>query len=294
MTAVDQHTLEIRQIAAQGFHVIKGVDTGPANTSPGDQPDAEAGTQVLLHSSDQLTIGRRVTPDADQLIFTTQNNDDVITLQKYAAKSLGTHVLINGKSRTTLPSTTLLIEINDEKFCIIPASQDQILVIITRGGSDFVQIDDGIESPIVVDTGEGNDYIVSAASTANFSTGPGDDSVTVFQGSSHIETGPGDDMILAKFCADITAYGGPGNDEIVAGGTSFIDGGEGNDSIVGGKGHSILIGGPGDDSIEAGTSSNVIFAGEGSNDVTQLKPNDTTYHNATTELSMKLPASPGK
>jgi hypothetical protein len=294
MTAVNPYEAEIHQLESQGVHVIYGTDRGspPLPALDAEHAAVREGVQALLHSSSQLTIERRLAPHADQLVFTTRNDDDVITLRRHVPGALETLVATRARSRTSLPSTTVLIEINHEKYCIIPASKEQALVFITQGGTDVVQIDDGIESPIIVDSGEGDDFIISAAPFAHFSTGPGDDSVTVFQGSSHIETGPGDDMIQAKFDAYITAYGGPGDDEIVAGGASFIDGGAGNDAIVGGKGHSILSGGPGDDNIEAGASSNVIFAAEGRNEVTLLKPDDMTYHSLLSELAIKLPTSP--
>ena len=293
MTIAGQYELEINQITAQGFQIIHGAAWGqrPVPPSNNEHPDAQGSIEVLLHSSNQLTIERRVSADAAQLIVTTQDHDDVIVLRKYVPEAGAIHTIAVNRSHTALPSTTVTLEVNDAKYCIIPATRDQALVFITQGGSDVVQIDDRIENSVIVDTGEGNDFVISTAPLANISTGPGHDSVTVFQGSSHIETGPGDDMILAKFDANITAYGGPGDDEIVAAGASFIDGGDGNDFIIGGHGHSILSGGPGDDYIEAGDATNVIFAGEGRNEVTLLKPDDMTYHSLLTELSIKFPTS---
>lgn len=294
MTAISLLEIAIHHLKSQGYQIIYGTDTGPHSASHINtgHPPEKGSTQVVLHSSDQVVIERRMTPDADQLVFTTQNHDDTLSLRKYMPSPLGNDVfpaLVRGAS---LPPTTLLLEVNHEKYCILPATKDQALVFITQGGRDFLQIGDDIQSPIIVDSGDDADHIISAASLTTILTGPGDDSVSVFAGSNHIETGPDDDLILANHDACITAYGGPGDDEIIGAGASFIDGGEGNDSIAGGHAHSILSGGPGNDSIEAGASSNVIFTGEGADSVTLIKPDDMTYHNMLSELAVKFPTSP--
>ncbi|MBF6030175.1 hypothetical protein ICY20_20685 [Pseudomonas sp. P115] len=285
MSIAGQYELEIGQITAQGFKVIQGAGTAPGPVPPVIQGSVE----VLLHSSNQLTIARRVSTDADQLIFTTLNHDDIVVLRKYVPEAAKIHAIPLSRSHTALPLTTLTLEVNDEKYCIIPATRHQVLVFITQGGSDVVQIDDRIENPVMVDSGDGDDFVISAATSAKIVTGAGNDSVTVFKGANHIDAGPGDDLIQAKFDADITAYGGPGNDEIAGGRHSFIDGGNDNDLIIGGHGHSILIGGPGDDDIEAGDTTNVIITGDAKDKVTLLKPDDIMLHNYQTAPVTKLP-----
>lgn len=294
MATASQLEAAIHHLESQGYQVIYGANTGPHYASHIDtgHPPEKGSIQVVLHASNQVVIERRRTPDADQLVFTTQNHDDTLSLRNYVPTPLGNDVFAAQAQGASLPPTALLLEINHEKYCIIPATNDQALVFITQGGTDFLQIGDDIQSPIIVDSGEDDDIIISAASLATILTGPGNDTVSVFAGSNHIETGADDDMILANHDACITAYGGPGDDEIIGAGASFIDGGEGNDSIAGGHAHSILSGGPGDDSIQAGASSNVIFTGEGADSVTLIKPDDMTYHSLLSELTIQLPTSP--
>jgi Ca2+-binding RTX toxin-like protein len=69
----------------------------------------------------------------------------------------------------------------------------------------------------------------------------------------------GIDRMIALLC--------DGDDSITVGGSitlpSRIDGGQGNDTIVGGGGPSVLLGGIGDDSITGGKGRNVIIGGIG-------------------------------
>ena len=177
MTIIGQYELEIRQITDQGFQVIQGAGRGPTPAPLTDNPSRGQGSnEVRLHSSNQLTIVRRASADADQLIFTTRDDDDIIVLRKYVPESAKTHTIALSRSHTALPSTTLTLEVNDEKYCIIPATRHQVLVFITQGGSDVVQIDDRIENPVIVDSGDGDDFVISSAPNANISTGPGNDS----------------------------------------------------------------------------------------------------------------------
>jgi Ca2+-binding RTX toxin-like protein len=68
------------------------------------------------------------------------------------------------------------------------------------------------------------------------------------------------------------AYGGNGNDMIVAGAAgggsalsthSELYGGPGNDILVGGTGNSILVGGPGNNQLFAGTGTDYLIGGVG-------------------------------
>src|SRR5450830_614997 len=102
MTAVNPYEAEIHQLESQGVHVIYGTDRGspPLPALDAEHAAVREGVQALLHSSSQLTIERRLAPHADQLVFTTRNDDDVITLRRHVPGALETLVATRARSIT--------------------------------------------------------------------------------------------------------------------------------------------------------------------------------------------------
>gem|GEM_PF-946436 len=296
---------EMHELQRRGVYFIFG-DLRGAEHSLHINNEVQGGrgnfTTYPVRATDHVTIEIRKSPHAHQLVFITQDRHDNLVLRHKDAHEmdrlqsvapnpdidLGTQP--TGLGVPFFPDITLMLEINDELYCILPA-YNQTLVFITQGGNDQF-IADNIDTPIIVNTGEGDDRIISAASITSFYTGAGNDDVIVHGGSNYIDTGEGDDDVTAGKEARITVYAGPGDDDVMGGGFSFIDGGQGNDDITGGTGHNILSGGPGNDHIKAGPSSNVIFTGQGKRDlVTALKPDDITYHTSHSTLLVNCPTS---
>lgn len=297
---------EMHEMQRRGVYFIFG-DLRGAEHSLHINNEVQGGrgnfTTYPVRATDHVTIEIRKSPHAHQLVFITQNRHDNLVLRRKDAHEMDRLQFVApnpdidlGSQPTGLgvpffPGITLMLEINDEHYCIIPA-YNQALVFITQGGNDRLHIADNIDTPIIVNTGEGDDSIISAASIASFYTGAGNDTVIVHGGSNYIDTGEGDDDVTASKEARITVYAGPGDDDVMGGGFSFIDGGQGNDDITGGPGHNILSGGPGSDHIKAGPSSNVIFTGQGTRDlVTALKPHDITYHTTHSTLAINCPTT---
>ncbi|MEL7237711.1 MAG: hypothetical protein AAGK78_02525, partial [Planctomycetota bacterium] len=80
-----------------------------------------------------------------------------------------------------------------------------------------------------------------------------------------IAGGDGDDTFDASG-VDVTVIidGGAGNDTIIGGSaTDFLNGGEGDDSLVGGDSGDLLLGGAGNDNIDAGNGNDVVGGGDG-------------------------------
>jgi Ca2+-binding RTX toxin-like protein len=69
-----------------------------------------------------------------------------------------------------------------------------------------------------------------------------------------VDGGDGNDVLLGTANAD-TIAGGKGNDYIFAGG--------GNDSVSGGDGNDVIIGGKGNDTIRGGAGNDVLIGAEG-------------------------------
>ncbi|MFL6663818.1 MAG: calcium-binding protein [Rhizobacter sp.] len=108
------------------------------------------------------------------------------------------------------------------------------------------------------DLGAGNDVFVCADDVwANITVygGSGNDYLRGAEGNDHIFGGAGDDIIIGQFGNNVLS-GGDGNDKIWGDGTLF--GGKGNDELRALWGQAdILMGGDGDDLLVGTTSRNV-------------------------------------
>jgi len=227
-------------------------------------------TYRLSAENDPVLIERKIVstpynprhPPLDYLIFTTGDSADSV--------------------RVHCPREQLIVDINHDRYLINPAASEQILVIRTGGGPDRVTVDEQVKIRIIVETADGDDVIHSEGAETRIHAGKGDDFITTGEGKAYIEAGEGNDMIFVE--GDATVYGGAGNDHISA--TASLDdsrhllnGGQGNDLLIGGRGHSILSGNDGDDSILAGVGTNTIYTGEGRDTVMLIKPTDNVFSN---------------
>jgi hypothetical protein len=87
-----------------------------------------------------------------------------------------------------------------------------------------------------------------------------------------IDGGNGNDELLGGAGAE-TLLGGNGNDLLVGGGAGTLSGGNGDDTVAGGPGAETLLGGNGDDSIDGNKGNDVAFMGNG-NDTFVWDPGD--------------------
>jgi Ca2+-binding RTX toxin-like protein len=93
--------------------------------------------------------------------------------------------------------------------------------------------------------------------------------------------GGGDNIVLDESSAvtpiPAQIHGGNGNDIITTLGAepSFIDGGNGADSIQAGNGNNVIRGGNGPDTISVGTGNNIVLGGNGRNVINGSLGNDT-------------------
>jgi Ca2+-binding RTX toxin-like protein len=96
------------------------------------------------------------------------------------------------------------------------------------------------------------------------------------------------DFAVSSF-ARILAYGMGGNDQItVQNGitkNAFLDGGDGNDTVVGGYGHDVVFGGAGADNVGGNRGRDMLFGGTGADSVSGGADSDlliggTTAHDA--------------
>jgi Ca2+-binding RTX toxin-like protein len=91
------------------------------------------------------------------------------------------------------------------------------------------------------------------------------------------------DLSAAGDIEELAIQGLGGNDRLeVVPGTVFrknliLDGGEGNDTLIGGGGRDILKGGPGDDKLFGGGNDDVLYGDEGRDELDGGADNDTIY-----------------
>lgn len=180
----------------------------------------------------------------------------------------------------------LQLYVGQALYRIKPSSQKQVMVLNTREGADTLYVADGLENPVVIHSGPGNDYLCVGGRHTTLLTGKGNDTIKITSGICNLDAGSGDDSIHISSTATTRIYAGDGDDRVQTGsGLGFIDGGPGHDVITGGSGHNILSGGDGNDVINAGTGTHVIYPGLGHDLVNRLKPIDTVYSQADTTMA---------
>lgn len=159
-------------------------------------------------------------------------------------------------------------------------------VILAQAGNDTVQ---GGLGDDVADGGSGNDYVRGGSNNDILAGGGGNDIVAGESGNDHVDGGQGDDVLLggayfvmgnavAETGNDLV-LGGTGHDWVfgdswsqanpfdfgIGGGNDTLDGGAGDDLVVGQAGDDTLHGGAGDD-VLSGRQGNDFASGGADND----------------------------
>lgn len=154
------------------------------------------------------------------------------------------------------------------------ASSDTI--VITRDGDRIVvSMDAGVDVP---GTGNGthpldqqdafvSEFDLGKVRSIRVLAGDGNDNITL--GSdlgvpTFVDAGDGNDSVIG---GDITVFGGPGNDYIVGSiGADYLDGGAGDDILLGLEGNDTLFGGLDNDQIFGGPGDNSVAQASGDGD----------------------------
>jgi Ca2+-binding RTX toxin-like protein len=116
-----------------------------------------------------------------------------------------------------------------------------------------------------IDSGDGNDLIMSTGGHADVHAGAGADIIFTYNGHNFVDGGDGNDIITVGG-HDNTVVGGAGDDVIYGGkGGDILLGGDGNDAIHAGSGHEIMSGGDGNNVLYAGKGDDMMIGGAGDN-----------------------------
>ena len=172
-------------------------------------------------------------------------------------------------------------------------------VVNAGGGNDTIC---GTPSVDIINSGNGNDKIISGDGNDTITSGEGNDTVNAGPGNDIVNTGPGDDRVNAGAGIDRvtsgtgndTVAGDAGNDTLSGqDGIDSISGGPGNDSLTGGAGNDrlsgqdgadTLKGDAGDDTLQGGSSPDVLAPGAGS-DVCAKDNGDSIVGNCTIDAN---------
>ena len=120
------------------------------------------------------------------------------------------------------------------------------------GGDDLVQGNQGDDH---LDGGSGDDTIFG---------GQGNDSVVAGAGANFVNGNLGDDTISGVDGAENTLLGGQQNDSLIGGGAAdFLNGNLGDDTIDGGGGNDGVLGEAGADSLQGGLGADTLVGGAG-------------------------------
>lgn len=146
-----------------------------------------------------------------------------------------------------------------------PVFQTRSLLVLMGGKNQNIPIN--LVKTLQISGGGGDDMIqLQAQATFPSSRCPSDSSFSSIaqERPARIDGGDGDDTIIGTNLND-TLSGGRGDDSIAAnGGNDQISGDAGNDTITGGAGGDHIDGGGGNDNIRGSTGRDVLIGGDGS------------------------------
>jgi Ca2+-binding RTX toxin-like protein len=241
-------------------------------------------------------------------IATSVSGAATVLITRAALQSTRVEVFLDKKDQSLGSYATELFaadgafQSDNDGFAISSATgaADDTVIFDTRDATE----EDGRLSAIDLDTGAGSDFVfIAGNNVTKLNAGEGDDFIVV-EGDSVIDGGEGNDLIFARtasgdegddilfsngfasggagddiitlFTLDAEndssakiAYGGTGNDQIIAAVRGNIDGGDGNDVLILRDGGT-AGGGSGDDRISA-YSNATIEGGEGNDDIFLLE-----------------------
>ncbi len=139
-------------------------------------------------------------------------------------------------------------------------------------GNDFIQIDDSVKVPVVLNGDAGEDVLIhNGTGSVVLNGGSGADYLETSSSGTVAINGNGDDdyMVYAGE-AQASMIGGDGDDHVEGGvNNDTLDGGSGSDEIIGGGGIDTIYAGDGDDLIKLGFDgfSSVVHANHANSDV---------------------------
>lgn len=167
-----------------------------------------------------------------------------------------------------------------------PVGEVSSVRVTTFDGNDRVTLGDGVDLPVTVDAGAGNDVIYGGTGDDVLNGGAGNDQIYAGPGANTVTDGTGDDLVdLTQNSVAVTYTTGGGLDtvlgsafdDVIQGGSSAdrLEGRLGNDVLRGAGGGDRLFGQDGSDRFlwTEGDGSDVVEGGAGESDVQEVAGN---------------------
>jgi Ca2+-binding RTX toxin-like protein len=222
-------------------------------------PVADAGGPYITFADTPITL-TGAGANGSGLVFEWDLDDDDVFGE---AGEVGESVVFDPAGVAGM--RTVKLRVTDENDVVSEISEATIEVL-----ADGALVIDN-ELIVVGDSVAGDTVLVSLdGTTLSIETADGTTTfdATTF-GDIRIRTGAGNDVVVIDASITNTVYidGGDGNDLLVGGGgRSIFDGGAGNDFLYGAAGDDILMGGTGNDQIFGGGGNDSVVGGDG-NDI---------------------------
>lgn len=140
--------------------------------------------------------------------------------------------------------------------------------VLGNNADNFVLADDGVDETTQLDLVEGTVTLISDAPVDVVDGGAGDDTIVTGDEAAYVFGGDGNDVLRAGNSA-AALYGGAGADYLdsdgEAGTRAYLDGGIGDDTLIGDAGDDILDGG--EHGVEASVGDDIIHGGAGDDQI---------------------------
>lgn len=255
------------------------VDSAPENDR--DLVDGGAGDDLIRTGDDRDTITGGLGNDTifsgidDDEVYGNEGNDSIVDLQ-------GSDFIDGGDGDDTIDAGTNTFSdyIGDDPNLPVagypgiltdPNTTDGLDTVFGGAGNDLISTGDDADE---IDGGTGNDTIDGGIDDDTIRGGEGNDSILGQHGADSIFGDAGDDYINAGG----STYGGnepDATDPLPENDRDFVDGGEGNDTILTGDDADTILGGAGNDVIDAGIDNDSIIGGTGDDSILGGAGDDT-------------------
>ncbi|HYO08344.1 MAG TPA: hypothetical protein VER17_05185 [Tepidisphaeraceae bacterium] len=283
-------------------------------SSPQDRPDVELGSLgVLLITGEAGAADNTITVTRSGANLVVTRNGASTTFAAADVKGLDVHtfdgddtittplggvfVLGNGNNALTVGDSLMKVTAGDGNDTL--TSGNGQVELIAGGGDDLITVGDGPVAQLLggdgddtITTGNGDDEVYGQAGADVIRTGGGND--TLWGGVAHdfaggfidpaggeadggnlLEGGDGNDVLIGAAGRD-TIRGGAQRDLLVGfAGSDLLSGGGGKDKIAGLGGNDRIYGGAGDDQLSGGTYHDRIFGGGGDDKISGDPGRDT-------------------
>ncbi|MGY2398417.1 hypothetical protein [Pseudomonas sp. SDO5271_S396] len=160
------------------------------------------GTKVTTHRDQGAAFDERGFYPASEVKINTGNSDDIVHIKK-----------IDGRITAIANGVAIKLDIDESNR----SGNQAKLFIKTHGGDDTVIIDPDVKTEVTIDTGEGNDQVMTGGGHAQVHLGNGDDLGVLGQGGGELSGEAGDDKLYGGTAGAAHLSGGSGSNIMMSG-----------------------------------------------------------------------------